>query len=162
MYPGATGIRKGGFFFPLNGKRNELARRISLDRTSLDLKPDAEARMRRSGFRGRLGKANGTQSSGSSAVRPRPAGQRGLTNRVGVRVYLDIGPGGEKPSDFRITKLIFARGPGGVPQLRARVRNTGARAVDISGRLILKEGPGDAPAAATGTKAKVLLGVRAC
>ncbi|MEV5440665.1 hypothetical protein AB0K80_32380 [Streptomyces sp. NPDC052682] len=64
-----------------------------------------------------------------------------MVTRAGVRVYLDIGPGGELPSSFRITRLIPARTQDGRPQLRVRVHNTGARAVDISGSLRLDGGP---------------------
>jgi hypothetical protein len=62
-------------------------------------------------------------------------------NRVGVRVYLSVGPGGEPPSDFQITE-ITARRRNGTPEVTAVVKNTGGRALDLSGSLQLDDGPG--------------------
>lgn len=64
-----------------------------------------------------------------------------VVNRVGVRMYLDIGPGGEPPSDFTIEKLTSGRSRDGRPELAAQVRNTGERALEISGNLSLSDGP---------------------
>ncbi|WP_199180189.1 hypothetical protein [Verrucosispora sp. ts21] len=63
-------------------------------------------------------------------------------NQVGIRVYLDVGRGGEPPSDFRIEKLTPGRTEQGAPVVRARVRNTGERALDLTGKLWLSDGPG--------------------
>ena len=62
-------------------------------------------------------------------------------NRVGIRVYLSVGPGGEPPSDFKITELRASRSDG-APEVTAIVRNTGGRALDLSGKLVLDDGPG--------------------
>ncbi|RIV37830.1 hypothetical protein D2L64_14790 [Micromonospora radicis] len=63
-------------------------------------------------------------------------------NQVGIRVYLDVGRGGEPPSDFRIENLVPGRTEQGDPVVRARVRNTGERALDLTGKLWLSDGPG--------------------
>ncbi|GGM03575.1 MULTISPECIES: hypothetical protein [Micromonospora] len=63
-------------------------------------------------------------------------------NRTGIRLYLDVGPGGDPPSDFEIDKLVPGRTEEGLPIVRATVRNTGERALDLSGRLWLSDGPG--------------------
>jgi len=62
--------------------------------------------------------------------------------RVGVRIYLSVGPGGAPPSDFSITSLTAARNAEGTPFLHASVENTGQRALDLSAKLNLSEGPG--------------------
>lgn len=67
----------------------------------------------------------------------------GAVNRVGVRVYLSVGPGGEPASDFEITGIEARRTKDGAPQVVARVKNTGGRALDLSGSLKLENGPGD-------------------
>src|SRR2546423_5469636 len=64
-----------------------------------------------------------------------------MAARAGVRVYLDVGPGGEPPSDFQILSLTPARGVDGRPQVLAQVRNTGQRALDMTGDLRLSDGP---------------------
>jgi hypothetical protein len=74
-----------------------------------------------------------------------PANQPGsvrMINRVGLRIYLDVGPGGEPPSDFQIKDLAGSRTAGGTPEVVADVRNTGGRALDMTGALSLTNGPG--------------------
>ncbi|MQS16955.1 hypothetical protein F7Q99_33400 [Streptomyces kaniharaensis] len=65
-----------------------------------------------------------------------------LVNRVGVRIYLDVGAGGEPPSDFRIEELTPERAPDGIPKVVAKVHNTGKRALDLTGSMALSDGPG--------------------
>jgi hypothetical protein len=77
-----------------------------------------------------------------TTVDPNSTHNLGFVNRVGIRIYLDIGPGGEPASSMNIDKLTPARTPDGRPELIAQVRNTGGRALDISGTLSLSDGPG--------------------
>ncbi|MFI6449495.1 peptidase [Kitasatospora sp. NPDC050543] len=65
-----------------------------------------------------------------------------LVNRVGVRIYLDVGPGGEPLSDFQIKELTPARAPDGTPRVVAKVHNTGRRALDLTGSMSMTDGPG--------------------
>ncbi len=74
--------------------------------------------------------------------RPGPAGQLGVTSRVGVRIYLDVGTGGEPASDFEVSTLTPQRRADGTPVVTAQVTNTGGRALDLSGTLTLSDGPG--------------------
>jgi hypothetical protein len=60
---------------------------------------------------------------------------------VGVRVYLDVGPGGAPKSDFAVDSLQAARTPDGKGEVTAQVHNTGMRALDITGSLTLRDGP---------------------
>jgi hypothetical protein len=74
---------------------------------------------------------------------PAPAGGGiAQVSRVGVRMYLSVGPGGAPRSDFTITSLTPLRSSDGQPELIAAVRNTGGRALDMSGTLRLLDGPG--------------------
>ncbi|WP_327327802.1 peptidase [Streptomyces sp. NBC_01210] len=67
----------------------------------------------------------------------------GSIHRVGVRVYLDVGPGGDPLADFVIQKITGTRDKQGRPSVAAVVRNLGRRAMDVmSGQLTLKGGPG--------------------
>jgi hypothetical protein len=63
-------------------------------------------------------------------------------SRVGIRMYLDVGPGGEPASDFTVDSLIAQRAKDGTPEVTAVVTNTGGRALDLSGQLTLTDGPG--------------------
>jgi hypothetical protein len=63
-------------------------------------------------------------------------------SRVGIRIYLSVGPGGEPASDFAIDSVTAERDSNGTPVVKAQVRNTGGRALDLAGELALTEGPG--------------------
>lgn len=77
-------------------------------------------------------------------VRSAPAAGGGVTqvSRVGIRLYVSVGPGGAPASDFTIDALTAARGPDGKPSVLAEVHNTGGRALDMTGTLELSGGPG--------------------
>lgn len=73
-----------------------------------------------------------------------PAGGDGgaeVVNRVGIRLYLSVGTGNEPVVDFEIDTLEAALDPAGRPVVRARVENTGERALDLTGELELSDGP---------------------
>jgi hypothetical protein len=75
-----------------------------------------------------------TTSGGNGAVTQ--------VTRVGIRVYLSVGPGGEPASAFTIESLTAERDPSGTPMVAAKIHNTGGRALDLRGRLTLTDGPG--------------------
>jgi hypothetical protein len=72
----------------------------------------------------------------------RASGGMLVSSRVGIRTYLGVGEGGEPASDFVVDSLAGARNAQGAPVVRATVRNTGGRALDMSGELRLLAGPG--------------------
>jgi hypothetical protein len=63
-------------------------------------------------------------------------------SRVGLRVYLSVGPGGAPAPDFTIESLTAERRSDGAPRILATVHNTGGRALDLAGALELSDGPG--------------------
>lgn len=63
-------------------------------------------------------------------------------SRVGIRVYLSVGPGGAPASAFEIESLTAKRDSSGAPVVAATVHNTGGRALDLRGELTLNDGPG--------------------
>ena len=73
-----------------------------------------------------------------------PVGGSGIThvNRVGIRLYVSVGPGGPPAADFAIDSVDAARTSDGQPLVVASVHNTGGRALDLSGSLQLTDGPG--------------------
>jgi hypothetical protein len=78
-------------------------------------------------------------------VNSAPAGSSGgivAVNRVGIRMYVDVGPGGAPAANFTIESLTAERAADGAPVVVASVHNTGGRALDMSGTLQLKAGPG--------------------
>ena len=79
----------------------------------------------------------------AEAATPAAGGSVLVVNRVGIRIYLSVGAGAEPASDFVIESLQAARDDKThQPLVRAMVRNTGGRALDMLGNLQLKDGPG--------------------
>jgi hypothetical protein len=78
-------------------------------------------------------------------VRSDPGAGGGLTevSRVGIRLYVSIGPGGPPAAEFTIGSLTARRSPAGVPSIVADVHNTGGRALDVGGSVQLTGGPGE-------------------
>jgi hypothetical protein len=83
----------------------------------------------------------------------------GAVNRVGVRIYLSVGPGGEPASDFAITTFEARRDGGANPVVAATVHNTGGRAIDLGGELRLTNGPGGLSAGPFQAKLGTTLGI---
>jgi hypothetical protein len=88
-----------------------------------------------------------------------PGGGITQVDRVGIRIYLDIGPGGPPAADFTIDSLTAVRSADGRPMVVATVHNTGGRALDMSGTLELSAGPGGLSAGPFPAELGVTLGV---
>jgi hypothetical protein len=143
LYPAAATVDKARFQFGDGRAPSELTSWISLDRTQVDLKPGAEARVKvtiKVPPNASIGERYAVVWA-TVASRPKPSANVNQLNRVGIRVYLDIGPGGEPPSDFTIGELVPARSKQGQPSVAIQVHNTGGRALDMSGSTTLSEGP---------------------
>lgn len=143
VYPAAAGLSGGSFSFAPGHSRNELSDWTTIDRSSLHLPAGGAAvvmvtikvpRRAPSGERYAVVWAQVSTPAATGGVR--------LVNRVGVRIYLSIGPGGAPNSDFSISPLLAKRSSGGQPLVVAEVRNTGRRTLDIGGYLTLANGPG--------------------
>jgi hypothetical protein len=90
-------------------------------------------------------------------TRSAPSGGQGITqvNRVGIRLYVSVSTGGPPASAFTIGSIVAKRSPNGQPVVLATVRNTGGRALDMNGTLLLAAGPGgSAPARSRPTSAR--------
>jgi hypothetical protein len=144
IFVGAASVSGGSFVGAADRAKNELTTWMSLDHSSVTLPPNGRAPIEviiqvpsNASFGERYGVIWAQVSS-----RPATPGGVTLVNRVGIRVYLYVGPGGEPPSDFEIQNLNGARTDDGQPEVIAQVKNTGHRALDVSGDLRLSEGPG--------------------
>jgi len=67
-------------------------------------------------------------------------------NRVGIRLYLDIGPGGAPPTEFTVTGLAAGPRSGTWPTVTANVTDTGQRALDLTGAMTLSNADGSVKA----------------
>jgi hypothetical protein len=75
------------------------------------------------------------------ASAPAAGGGVASVSRVGIRIYLSVGPGGAPTTAFSIDSMTALRDADGNPLVTAQVHNTGERAVDLAGDLELTNGP---------------------
>ena len=134
-----------GVFTPFAAReRNDLAGWITVTPAEVALEPGgrAEGSMR---LEVPPGTVPGERYAAVLAERPPEAvagGGVGVASRVGIRVYLSVGEGAEPVTDFAIESLTAQRREDGSPVVEATVANTGGRALDFTGELILGDGPG--------------------
>jgi hypothetical protein len=165
LYPGAATLDKDKFVFGADGEANELTSWVSLDKGTLDLGPGAKAVIEATVSVPRAASAGERYgviwaSVGSAAPQSGGVVVR-MATRTGVRIYLDIGPGGEPRSDFTINELTPARSAVGDPSLAVAVTNTGGRALDMTGSADLSEGPASLRAGPFPVTSTVTLGLDA-
>ena len=142
IYPGPAEIQDGAFVGADAGAKSELTQWTSVSQRRVTLSPGSSQQLTATievPSDGQEGERYGVlwasvASTGDSQVR--------MVNRVGVRIYLSVGPGGEPASDFEIESLTPGRTGTGRPFVRAIVTNTGGRALDLRGGLRLTGGPG--------------------
>lgn len=144
VYPGAASVTRAGFVGAEGRTPNELATWTTATPHTLVLAPG-----RRAPVTVRVTVPSRAVSGEDYAVvwaqittPPKSPGGITQVSRVGIRLYLSIGPGGAPPSDFSVVSLTAARDASNVPIVQASVRNTGQRALDLSGTLKLFRGPG--------------------
>ncbi|MDT5014660.1 MAG: hypothetical protein QOD39_820 [Mycobacterium sp.] len=75
------------------------------------------------------------------ASAPAAGGGVASVSRVGIRIYLSVGPGGEPTTAFSIDSMTALRDADGYPLVATQVHNTGERAIDLAGDLELTNGP---------------------
>ena len=144
LYPAAASVHAGAFQFAPGDTANSLTSWTSLDPAVLDVAGDAAA-----GATVRIAvPADAAPGEHYAVIWAEPATDSAATpagvqvrNRVGIRVYLSVGPGGSPEAAFRIEALTAERDDGGHPVVLATVHNTGGRALDLSGTLSLGAGP---------------------
>jgi hypothetical protein len=144
VYAAGADIKAGSFVGLEGDTPNELSTWTTLSRRMLEL-TDGATEMVDVSIRVPADAAPGEQyavlwaQTSSGAKNPGGVTQ---VSRVGVRIYLSVGPGGEPASDFEIESLTPARDASGNPVVQATIHNTGGRALDLSGSLKLADGPG--------------------
>ncbi|HUR47988.1 MAG TPA: hypothetical protein VMY88_00460 [Acidimicrobiales bacterium] len=144
LYAAAASIDDGGFRFGEAREANELAGWTRVAPGTLDLQPEEKGTATVTidvPKDAREGERYGVVWAEMQAVASEDQAI-GAINRVGVRMYLSVGVGGEPATDFEITDIEGRRDEDGNPVVAAIVRNIGGRAVDLSGELRLSNGPG--------------------
>ena len=144
VYAAAATIVKGSFLGSAGRTPNDLSTWTSIAPRSVDLAADAK-KIATVSIEVPHDAAPGEQYGAVWAeVRSAPAAGGGVTevSRVGIRLYLSVGPGGPPAANFTIDSLTAKRTPDGRPTVVATVHNSGGRALDMNGTLQLLDGPG--------------------
>ena len=143
VYPAAATVVRGNFAFASGRSSNELSSWTSVGHKVVRLARGSEA------FDTLTVMVPSGASSGERyavlwaevSAPPAVAGGITLVNRVGVRMYLSIGPGGAPPSNFAIGPLTAERSSTGGSVVVTNVHNSGQGTLDLSGNLMLTHGP---------------------
>ncbi len=142
VYVSGAKITNGEFIGSDGATPNELSSWVSLSHSALQLSANSETKVTVSikvpsdasaGERYAVIWAEVSSAAVSGII---------TVNRVGLRIYLSVGPGGAPESSFVIRSLAGTRDKNGIPAVEALVENTGGRALDLSGDLNLSDGPG--------------------
>jgi hypothetical protein len=144
VYPAAADLRDGSFGVASGHSRNELSSWTSVTRHVLSLPPGTRASETVTINVPKLASSGERYAVVWAEVSAATSAARGveLVNRVGVRIYLSVGPGGAPRANFAIGSLSAERSATGVPLVLASVYNTGRRTLDLDGTLTLSNGPG--------------------
>jgi hypothetical protein len=143
VYPAAAAVVQGSFAFAPGHSGNELSGWSSVRHSELRLGPGGGA------FDTMTIKVPDDASPGQrygvlwAEVSARPATGGGVTlvNRVGVRMYISVGPGGAPTSNFAIGSLSARRSTTGRSLVVSTVHNSGHSTLDLDGTLMLSHGP---------------------
>ncbi|MFD1541033.1 COG1470 family protein [Nonomuraea guangzhouensis] len=144
LYAAAAGIRGGRFTFAPDRTSNELSEWVRLNRSSVDLPANGRTRVKATVAVPQWaskGERYAVVWAQVSSDKPGAKGNVKLVHRVGIRSYLDVGSGGEPPSDFEIGEVVPGRAEDGQLKIVVDVSNTGERALDFDGELSLSDGP---------------------
>ncbi|GIF51181.1 hypothetical protein DFJ67_3350 [Asanoa ferruginea] len=144
VYPGAASLNNDEFLPGADREGNELTSWIKLSVDKVVLQPGDTAEVEATiavPDKASKGERYGVLWS-ETRIAPDKHGNIGAIRRAGIRVYLNVGPGGEPVSNFDIGEIKTTRGADGVPVISTAVTNTGERALDLTGTLSLSDGPG--------------------
>lgn len=144
VYAGAAHIQDNSFVGEDGAAKNALTTWTSLDHPALTMAPGGKADVVAT-IAVPADAPEGEQYAAIWAEVRAPADPKThivSASRAGVRVYLSVGPGNGPAADFSITSVTASRDKTGAPSIDATVTNSGGRALDLSGTVMLTAGPG--------------------
>ncbi|MGI8791745.1 MAG: peptidase [Acidimicrobiales bacterium] len=144
LYAGPATLRDGTFTFAERGESNDLTGWISIEPSTVQVP---------AGERSRVVVTIAVPSSAPAGERygviwaetpgePPPGGGVAVNTRVGIRMYLSVGPGAEPDTDFTLDRFQPVVSDDNVPSIVIIACNNGGRAVDLTGHVALADGPG--------------------
>src|SRR5580698_716249 len=144
MYAAAATIGHGQFMFAVGHTQNLMTTWVHLSRPVLWLRPGRHADETVTIRVPRNAPPGEQYGVVWASDRGRDPGQKNisLVNRVGIRIYLSVGPGNPPASNFTMAPPTTSRNASGRAQVTVQLHNTGGRALTLSGTLSLTGGPG--------------------
>ncbi|HVE46709.1 MAG TPA: hypothetical protein VNA57_08180 [Acidimicrobiales bacterium] len=164
LYGGAARVEGGAFVPEDRGVENRLTPWMTVTPAKARLAPGARKRAQVSvavPASATAGEYYGAVWAEVPGVAP-PGGGAAVANRVGIRVYLGVGAGGEPATSFKLESFAPSLSPEGRPGVDIRTCNDGGRAIDLTGELSLTEGPGGVSAGPFRGEKSLTLGPRQC
>jgi hypothetical protein len=142
LYPAAATLRDGEFVPASGHTGNELSQWVSIEPATLTMPAGTRAAAKVT-VHVPADATPGERYAVALAELPPPpgAGLVGLASRVGIRIYLSVGPGNEPSTDFDL-KTFEPITEGDRPGVSIHSCNTGGRAIDLGGSIKLDGGPG--------------------
>jgi hypothetical protein len=143
VYAGAARVSDGSFAFTPRGTTNDLTTWTSIEQGTIHLAPHTKALdtvtivVPRTATTGERYAVVWAEVTGT----PAPHSSVTLVNRVGIRIYLSVGAGGDPPAHFSMSSLRATRSSAGEPSITSSVRNTGLTTLELGGHLTLTGGP---------------------
>jgi hypothetical protein len=142
LYPAAARVERGQFVGADGRSQNDLSSWTSVNDSSVTLSPQGRS-MAKLAIKIPADAVRGERYGVVWAELAPTKNPEGVTHvsRVGIRLYVSVGPGGAARTDFDIASMTAIRGEDNVPAVQAKVQNTGERAIDPSGTITLTNGP---------------------
>lgn len=140
LYPGVAKLDQGNFIALPKKKTSDLVTWTTVDPTEVTI-PAGESAIATVTIAVPPTASAGERYGAVWAELP-PNTSNGVTevNRVGIRMYIAVGEGGEPATDFTIGKLKAGHDNAGNQAVGAPIVNTGGRAIDVTGQLQLTKG----------------------
>lgn len=164
LYDGAARLEGGAFVPEDRGSENRLTPWMTVTPIEARLAPGAR---RKAQVRVAVpadapaGEYYGVVWAEVPGVAP-PGGGAAVANRVGIRVYLGVGAGGEPATSFKLESFAPSLSSEGRPGVDIRTCNDGGRAIDLTGELSLTDGPGGVSAGPFRGEKSLTLGPGQC
>jgi hypothetical protein len=142
LYPAAGSIARGTFQFAVGHTQDDMTTWVSLSRSTLTLAAHTTASLTATVSVPKNAPSGEQYGVIWAQEISQGTGNVTLVSRVGVRLYLSIGPGGAAAAGFVLGTPVSGRTSAGIAFVRVPVHNTGGTAVDVRGTLQLSGGPG--------------------
>jgi hypothetical protein len=143
LYPGAAEVRAGSWTVLEGRAQNELTDWVTINPPTVVVPSHGRSKAVATFTVPRDASVGERYGVLLAEAPPRSTGSGpAVASRIGIRVYLYVGPGGAPASDFVVDTMTASRDAAGRPVVSALVHNTGRRALDLRGELTLDQGPG--------------------